>query len=100
MAKKDKGRINVGSLKLGRTEIEPFHKALDHYGFESIANFLRQVALALAHHHSHGDWLRQPLRFVVAQEEPENSQNDKTPKNTTLIRAKRDEMKDLKRARE
>ena len=54
-------RINVGSLKLYPAEAEKFKSAIDHYGYESTALFLRRAALGLIKHHKQGDTLAAPL---------------------------------------
>jgi hypothetical protein len=63
-------KINIGTLKLGLNEIRSFKVALEFYGWQSIASFLRQAALALIRHHAAGETIGQPLSFQVFTSQP------------------------------
>jgi hypothetical protein len=58
-------QLNIGTLKMGVADIGKFKAALKYYGWESIAMYLRQAALALIRHHAAGESIMQPLRFHV-----------------------------------
>lgn len=58
-------KFNIGTLKMGVDETIKFRNALDYYGWESIAMFLRQTALALIRQWEAGEPIVQPLSFQM-----------------------------------
>ena len=56
---------SVGTLKIPKEDAEKFLAALEGYGFEKSAIFLRRCAYALIKHHASGHKLAQPLAFEV-----------------------------------
>jgi hypothetical protein len=57
--------ISVGSLKLEKRDADEFLESLEFYGIDSIANILRQCALAITRHRKRGEHIRLPLRFEM-----------------------------------
>lgn len=64
----------LGTLKLPEGDCARFRQALQAYGFEKSASFLRRCAYALIKHHKAHEELAQPLSFKVSHS-PKNGGN-------------------------
>lgn len=60
---------SIGTLKIPHEDTKEFLDALNGYGFEKSAIFLRRCAKALMKHYKAGDVLEQPLAFKVVPKE-------------------------------
>ena len=56
--------VNCGSLKLPPADAARFKAALEFYGFESTALFLRRAGYALLKHYDRKESLGTPLTFA------------------------------------
>lgn len=56
---------SMGTLKLPEKEAEKFVAALEHYGFEKSAIFLRRCAMTLIRHHASEDTIAHDLSNVA-----------------------------------
>ena len=65
--------MTAGTLKLSRKDIEKFQTAIESYGFERPATFLRLCAHMIIRHYEAGDQLALPLKLRIAKDNaPDN----------------------------
>jgi len=76
MAKKKRGEptVTAGTLKLPPKDAQRFQAAIEDYGFERPATFLRLCAHMIIRHYEAGEQVALPMRLRLAKplDDPDN----------------------------